>query len=94
MRDDGPVIRIGRAVLSGARPRDHSAPEEYFKRFSEYKLEENSSALQFEFSSNSGVNQPHLLIDLSWKDISEIIDAAIKRGEKHNDELSGLTFLE
>jgi hypothetical protein len=93
-KENGPVVAISKAVLTRKAKKDGIQPDEYLKRYGTYKLNVKDNVVQFEFSSEIGVNQPDFFVELTWDEISEIIDAVTKTGKPHKDKVSGLTYLE
>jgi hypothetical protein len=90
---NGSVVAIAKAVLTRAASKSGAQPEEYFKRYVEYELRAKDDIVQFEFATR-GVNQPDFLVELTWDEISEIVDTVTKTGKPHKDKVSGLTYLE
>jgi hypothetical protein len=95
VKENSPVVAISKAVLAHAAQKHGAQQEEYLKRYGdgEYKLNAKDNIVEFEYTAY-GVNQPHLFVDLSWDEISEIVDTLEKTGKPHKDKVSGLTYLE
>lgn len=93
VKENGPVVRIGKPVLTHAAQKNGAQPEGYFKKYVEGELHTSDQKVQFEFGAH-GVNQPDFSVDLTWDEISEIVNTIVKTGKPHKDKLNGITYLE
>ena len=94
VKGSGPIARLNGAVIGYAAQRDGIRPAEYLGRYGVYELRIKNDLVEFEFSSRVGVNQRHLLVDLTWAEIADMVNRIVKTGTPHKDKLNGLTFLE
>jgi hypothetical protein len=92
VKENSPVVAISKAVLKCAAKNNGAQSEDYFKRYVEYKLHAKNNVVKFEFAAHG--EQPDLFVDLTWDEISEIVDSVMKTGKPHIDKVSGLTYLE
>jgi hypothetical protein len=94
VKENGQVIHIRKAVLTRAAQKNGAQPEEYFKRYPTGKLTAKGDIIEFQFPCGIGTDTPDLFVDLTWNEISEIVDAQAKTGKPHKDKLNGITYLE
>ena len=92
VKENSQVVAISKAVLASAAHKNGAQMEDYFKRYVEYKLRAKNNVVEFEFAAHG--EQPDFVIELTWDEISEIVDEVIKIGKPHKDKVSGLTYLE
>ena len=93
-KENGPVVRIAKAVLTHAAQKNGTQPAEYFKQYCTDALATNDNVVQFRFSCRIGNDNHNLYVDLTWDEISEIVDKMVKTGKPHKDKLNGITYLE
>ena len=93
-KENGSVVRIAKAVLTRAAQKNGAQPEEYFKRYCTDTLATKGNVVQFRFSCRIGTDNPYLLVDLTWDEISEMVGTLTKTGKPHKDKLNGITYLE
>jgi hypothetical protein len=94
VKENGQVIHIGKAVLTRAAQKNGAQAEEYLKRYGTGKLTAKGDIIEFQFPCGIGTNTPDLFVDLTWNEISEIVDMLMKTGKPHKDKLNGVTYLE
>jgi hypothetical protein len=94
VKENGQVIHIGKAVLTRAAQKNGAQAEEYLKHYGTGKLTAKGDIIEFQFPCGIGTNTPDLFVDLTWNEISEIVDTMMKTGKPHKDKLNGITYLE
>jgi hypothetical protein len=94
VKENGQVIHIRKAVLARAAQKNGALAEEYFKRYVTGKLTAKGDIIEFQFPCGIGTDTPDLFVDLTWNEISEIVDTLTKTGIPHKDKLNWLTYLE
>jgi hypothetical protein len=90
-KENGPPVVITEAILVWFARKQNAQPEGYITTYE--GLKPNGDKVQFEFAGQ-GVNQPNLLVDLTWDDVSGLVDSVMRTGRPHKDKLSGLTYWE
>jgi hypothetical protein len=90
---NGPVVSIAPHLLTRTARNKGANPEEYLKRYVEYKLKAKDDIVQMVFAAH-GNDQPDLIVDVSWDEIGDIIDVIAKSGTPNKDRLNGITYLE
>ena len=93
-KENGPVVRLRKAILTRAAQKDGALPEEYLKRYGDSQLSAKDNIVRFQLSCRIGNNNPNLAVDLTWNEISEIVNGVIKTGKPRRDKLNGITYLE
>jgi hypothetical protein len=94
VNQNGPVIRLRKAILARAAQKDGAQLGEYLKRYGDSELTQKDNMVRFLFSCRIGTNNPDLIVNLTWSEISEIVDMLVKTGKSHKDKLNGITYLE
>jgi hypothetical protein len=93
-KGDGSVVRLRRLLLTRTAETIGAQPANYLKQYGDYMLTAREGIVQFDFSSRIGVNQKDLIVELTWKEISDIVDTLVKTGKPHEDKLNGIVYLE
>ncbi len=92
-KESGPAVVITKAVLVCCAKKQNGQAEEYVTRHGAYQLRPKGDSIEFEFATH-GVNQPHLLVELTWDEISALVDTVRRTGRPHKDKVSGITYWE
>ncbi len=89
-----PVVNVEKEILKLYADRDMKDLSQLFKNYSTYQMRELKTGVELEYGPEFGVGTPHLFVQVTWTELSQMYEEALAGGTQHKDLASGLTYIE